>query len=71
MNMRMSMRRSPWALAAMSPDANAIAAQLNLQVMGDSPKGPWTVRHPRIIGSLEGADVNALVLAAAKEITGE
>lgn len=62
------MKLSPWAIQAMGPEARTLALRLRLDIQGKSPKGPWALRHPQL-ARREGNDIDALVLAAAKEIT--
>lgn len=64
----MRVRISGWARTAMSTDASRLADRLHLVVVGTSPQGPWVVRHPDITPK-RGRDLDAMVLAAAKELT--
>lgn len=57
---------TPWAARAMSPEALTLAKRLRLTVIGPAP---YVVRHPSMAKELRGRDVDALVLAAAKELT--
>ena len=69
MNPGPTVRISSWARLAMSSEAWNLADRLRLVVVGDSPSGPWRVRHPRLADSLSGRDVDALVAEAAREVT--
>lgn len=57
---------TPWAHRAMSEDSRKVAVRLRLTVIGPAP---YVVRHPGLAKELRGRDVDALVLAAAKELT--
>jgi hypothetical protein len=64
------MRISPWARRAMSSEASAIADRLHFDIVADSPSGPFALRHPKLTRR-EGRNIDALVLAAALELTHE
>lgn len=74
MSPRANMRRSPWALRAMSDESRKVAARLDLAIIGASPQGPWIVRGVSVNGQvgveMRGRNVDELVLKASKEITG-
>ena len=61
------MRISPWARRAMSDEVSAIADRLHLQIIATNPSGPFVVRHPKLTDR-RGGNVDALVLAAAREL---
>lgn len=55
----------------MSEEAWRLADRLRMVVVsaGESPNGPWLVRHGRLIDPLRGSDIDALIVRAAQEIS--
>lgn len=60
---------SPWARRNMSSEAAAIADRLRFDIQAKSPAGPFALRGPGL-ERREGPNVDALILAAAKEVQG-
>lgn len=61
-------RISPWSRLGMSSEASIIADRLGLHIMASSPAGPYALWKPETLARREGPNIDALVLAAAKEL---